>query len=296
MTDKIIISGFADEYSHDPVVHAQYLKSRNVGYIEPRFIGDKNISDLTENEVKEYKKILSENGVKASSIGSPVGKINLADDFSEHIERTKRCLEAASILDAKYMRMFSFYLRDGQTRDEARGEVIEKLGILCDLAEPYGVTLCHENEAKIYGEDADHCLDLMTSLGGKLKCVFDMGNFVLDGVEPYPYAYNLLRDYIEYFHIKDSMAVGAIVPPGLGEANIEKILKAHVEYAEKPFFITLEPHLAIFSAYASIDEHELKGKYVFKTNREAFDFATNTLKNLLIENGYREDENGKWKK
>ena len=281
MTDKIIISGFADEYSHDPVVHAQYLKSRNIGYIEPRFIGDKNISDLTENEVKEYKKILSENGVKASSIGSPIGKINLADDFSEHIERTKRCLEAASILDAKYMRMFSFYLRDGQTRDEARGEVIEKLGILCDLAEPYGVTLCHENEAKIYGEDADRCLDLMTSLGGKLKCVFDMGNFVLDGVEPYPYAYNLLRDYIEYFHIKDSMAVGAIVPPGLGEANIEKILKAHVEYAEKPFFITLEPHLETFAGLNKLVGKAFENPYKFESAEAAYENALDRLEKIV---------------
>ena len=281
MTDKIIISSFADEYSHDPNVHAQYLKSRNVGYIEPRFIGAKNISDLAENEVKEYKNILSANGVKASSIGSPIGKINLADDFSEHIERTKRCLEAAAILEAKYMRMFSFYLRDGQTREVARSEVIEKLGILCDLAEPYGVTLCHENEAKIYGEDAEHCFDLMTSLGGKLKCVFDMGNFVLDGVEPYPYAYNLLRDYIEYFHIKDSMAVGAIVPPGLGEANIEKILKAHVEYANKPFFITLEPHLETFAGLNKLVGKAFENPYKFESAEAAFENALDRLEKIV---------------
>ena len=60
--------------------------------------------------------------------------------------------------------------------------------------------------------------------------------------------------------------------------------------------LTLEPHLSIFFAYASIDDHELKGKYSFNSTREAFDFATKTLKNLLIENGYREDENGRWKK
>ena len=281
MTDKIIISSFADEYSHDPKIHAEYLKSRGVGYIEPRFIGDKNISDMTEVEVKEYKKILSSNGVKASSIGSPIGKINLADDFGEHIERTKRCIEAAAILEAKYMRVFSFYLREGQTRDEARGEVIEKLGALCDLAKPYGVTFCHENEAKIYGEDAEHCLDLMKSLDGRLKCVFDMGNFVLDGVTPYPYAYELLRDYIEYFHIKDSMAVGAIVPPGLGEANIEKILKAHVEYAKAPFFITLEPHLETFAGLNKLVGKAFENPYKFESGEAAFESALERLKNIV---------------
>ena len=281
MTDKIIISAFADEYSHDPRIHAEYLKSRGVGFIEPRFIGEKNIADLAESEVKEYKKILSENGVMASSIGSPIGKINLADDFSLHIEKTKRCLEAAAILEAKYMRVFSFYLRDGQTREDARDEVIEKLGTLCDLSKSYGVTFCHENEAKIYGEDAEHCLDLMKSLDGKLKCVFDMGNFVLDGVAPYPYAYELLRDYIEYFHIKDSMAKGAIVPPGLGEANIENILKAHAAYAKAPFFITLEPHLETFSGLNKLVGKAFENPYKFESGEAAFECALERLKNIV---------------
>lgn len=281
MSNKIIISSFADEYSHSPEVHAAYLRSRGVGYIEPRFIDGKNISDLAENQVIEYKKILDANGVKASSIGSPIGKINLADDFSEHIERTKRCLEAASILGARLMRVFSFYLRDGQSRDEARCEVIEKLGTLCELAEKYGVTLCHENEAKIYGEDAEHCLDLMQSLDGKLKCVFDMGNFVLDGVTPYPYAYNLLRDYIEYFHIKDSMYAGAIVPPGLGEANIEKILKEHVEFSKAPFFITLEPHLETFSGLNKLVGKAFENPYKFESPEAAFEFALQRLEEIV---------------
>ena len=281
MTDKIMISAFADEYSHNPTVHAEYLKNRGVKYIEPRFIDGKNIADLSEYDVKEYKKILDANGVRASSIGSPIGKINLADDFAEHIERTKSCLQNAAVLEATRMRVFSFYLREGETREEARGEVIEKLGKLCDVAGEFGVTLCHENEANIYGEDADHCLDLFKSLDGKLKCVFDMGNFVLDGVEPFPYAYNLLRDYIEYFHIKDSMSVGAIVPPGLGEAKIAEILKTHANSAEKPFFITLEPHLETFSGLNKLVGKTFENPYKFESGEAAFECALERLKNIV---------------
>jgi glycosyltransferase EpsJ len=57
--------------------------------------------------------------------------------------------------------MFSFYLREGKTPDECRGEVIEKLGKMIDLADGFGVTLCHENEAKIYGESPERCLDIL---------------------------------------------------------------------------------------------------------------------------------------
>jgi len=48
------------------------------------------------------------------------------------------------------------------------------------------------------------------------------------------------------------------------------------------------------NAYKDIDEHELKGKYTFKNNREAFDFAVNALKKLLKEHGYERNGNNEW--
>ena len=57
--------------------------------------------------------------------------------------------------------------------------------------------------------------------------------------------------------------------------------------------LTIEPHLMLFAAYSEIDNHELKGKYNFKTKREAFDFAVSSLKSLLTKIGYKE-EDGKW--
>ena len=61
-------------------------------------------------------------------------------------------------------------------------------------------------------------------------------------------------------------------------------------------YLTLEPHLRIFAAYADIDEHELRGKYTFDSGREAFDFATKKLEELMMENGFGKDENGLWKR
>jgi hypothetical protein len=110
--------------------------------------------------------------------------------------------------------------------EENKKVVYDNLTRLLDLADEYGVVLCHENENKIYGESPARCLELMEHFGGRLKCVFDMGNFVLDGHEPYPYGYELLKEHIAYFHIKDSFAEGAIVPAGCGNAHIEEILNA----------------------------------------------------------------------
>ena len=97
-------------------------------------------------------------------------------------------------------------------------EVVERLQKMVALAREYGVTLCHENEAKIYGESPEKCLELVEYFDGKLKCVFDMGNFVLGGYKPYPDAYKLLSPYVDYFHIKDVIfETGELVPAGYGD-------------------------------------------------------------------------------
>ena len=66
----------------------------------------------------------------------------------------------------------------------AKGEVFDKLSALNELAKSHGVVLCHENEAKIYGDIPTRVREIYDAFGGDIKTVFDMGNYVLEGVEP----------------------------------------------------------------------------------------------------------------
>ena len=278
---NILLSAFADEYNKSIDEQIKMLSAEGVKYLEPRFIGDKNIADLNAAESRELAKKLADAGIGVSAIGSPIGKINLADDFDAHLEKAKNVFEVANVLGAKNIRMFSFYLRDGESREQARGEVIEKLGKLLDLADSFAVTLCHENEAKIYGETDAYCLDLLKSFGGRLKAVFDMGNFVLDGCTPYPFGYEMLKEYIEYFHIKDSLACGAIVPAGKGEAHIAEILSAHKKYADRDFYISLEPHLETFAGLNKLVGKSFENPYKFESPEAAFLAGLGSLREIL---------------
>ena len=281
MMKNIMLSAFSDEYSSDIDVQLSMLNENGIGYIEPRFIGEKNISDLTEREALSLAEKLSSHGIGVSSIGSPLGKIKLSGNFSEHTDRAKRVFETANILGAKNVRMFSFYMKDGQTRSEARNEVLMRLGELISLAESYNVTLCHENEGGIYGESPEACLDLLTYFGGKLRQVFDMGNFLLRGYAPYPEAFSMLKPYIEYFHIKDALRERAIVPPGLGEAMIPEILKDYSESSSAPFFVTLEPHLETFAGLNRLTGSKINNPYKFESAEAAFLEAVRRIKNII---------------
>ena len=278
---KIILSAFADEYSSSFTEQLEAMRSFDIGYVEVRGLDGKNVSQLTKDEVKEARRKLEYYGIGASAIGSPIGKVQLDGDIDAHFEMAKRVLETATELGSKYVRMFSFYAPEGKDIVDCKDFVFDNLGKLVELAKSHGVVLCHENEAKIYGDIPSRCREIYDSFGGDIKTVFDMGNYVLEGVTPYPSAYELMKDSISYFHIKDALSAGAIVPPGKGEAGIKEILADHVRYSNTDFFVSLEPHLQLFSGLNALVGRKFENPYKYNDAKEAFCDAVSKLKEIL---------------
>ena len=248
------ISGFSDEISKEIVTQFEVLKKLNIRYFEPRGIDGKNISTLNDEEVLELKAKMEQYGIKVSSIGSPIGKIKLTDSFEEHFEVFKRVVKTAKMLDTKYIRMFSFFHEGGdEWTAEERAEVIARLKKMIAYAEEQDVILLHENEKAIYGDTADRCIDLMKELyGPHFKAVFDPANFVQCGQDT-KYAYENLKNYIEYMHIKDALFEdGKVVPAGCGDGNVEYVLNALMENGYDGF-LSLEPHLGSFEGLANLE-------------------------------------------
>lgn len=275
-----IISAFADEHSNDLAGQIAALQSFDISHIELRFLDGRNVADLTPTEAKVVKQQLDAGGIRVSAVGSPLGKNNLADDFAAHMEKARQVFETANILQTDQIRMFSFYLYAGKDRSQCRGEVIDKLGAMLDLADRFGVKLCHENEGMIYGESPEQCLDLMEAFGGRMGCVFDMGNFAFKGYDPMV-GYELLKEYITYFHIKDALTAGAIVPAGCGEACIGQILHAYRDEYQKDVLLTIEPHLQTFDGLNKLVGVAFENPYQFPTAQAAFAEGVRATKALL---------------
>ncbi|MBQ7986318.1 MAG: sugar phosphate isomerase/epimerase [Clostridia bacterium] len=269
------LSGFSDEIDASIKIQFEAFGRLGISYFEPRGIDGKNISTLTEDEAKELLSKMNEYGIKASSIGSPVGKIDISDDFGEHFEMFKNVVSIAKILGAKYIRIFSFYNKN-EWNDETRNEGIKRLRTLIDYAKENDVVLLHENEKDIYGESAKACLELMEELScDNFKAVFDPANFVQAG-EDTNMAYDMLKPYIAYMHIKDSLSNGDIVPAGDGDGNIEYIL-ADLFKNGYDGFVSLEPHLGSFEGLADLElddkmtKLEKGGEHTFKIAYDALE-------------------------
>ena len=124
---NFIISGFSDEIDENIDKQFETLQKLGIKYFEPRGINGKNIADLTDDEVFKLLTAMKKYGIRASSIGSPIGKIGIRDDFEPHFEKFKRVVEIAKMLGTEYIRMFSFYIPEGQNPDLFRGEVTFRL-------------------------------------------------------------------------------------------------------------------------------------------------------------------------
>ena len=278
---KLMLSAFSDEYADGFPEQLSAMNRLGIEYIELRFVDKKNVSVLTEAEAAAAAEMLRAAGIRVSAIGSPLGKVAIDSDLNAHLELTRRLCELACRVETEKMRIFSFYLPKEQPAEQFRNQVIDRLGSMLEVADSFGIQLCHENEAGIYGESPERCLDLLQSLGGRLKCVFDMGNFVLEGHSPYPDTYQKLKPHLEYFHIKDGLAAGAIVPPGKGEACIREILKDYEATGEKDAFVTLEPHLQTFSGLNALTDRSFDNPYKFENQQVAFEEALRCLREVL---------------
>ena len=124
---NFIISGFADEINPDIIQQFEHLNTLGMSYFEPRGINGKNISELNTEETEELLATMKKYGIKASSIGSPIGKIKITDDFEPHFETFKNVVRIAKTLDCRYIRMFSFFMPAGEDPAIYRDEVIARL-------------------------------------------------------------------------------------------------------------------------------------------------------------------------
>ena len=278
---QYLLSAFSDEYADSLPEQLDALERFGIPFIELRFIDGISISQLPKNRISDIKLQLADRGIGISAIGSPLGKIPLDGDLASHMDIARYTLVTAGALGAENIRIFSFYPPQGKTIRQCRGEVLDAMEAMLDIADEYDVVLCHENEAAIFGEGPEDCLDLIENFRGRLGCVFDMGNFALEGYEPYHRAYGLLKDHITYFHIKDALSAGAIVPPGEGEAKIVEILRAHKQNMKGDTFITLEPHLQTFSGLNAIASKSFDNPWKYPDRETAFADAVSRLKAIL---------------
>ena len=262
----IRLSAFADEISPDLEEQIAVLNSEHIHFLELRGAWNTNVLDLTDQQVAGIKETLDAHGIGVSAIGSPIGKVPIDSSFDEHLHRFERAITVARALQTPYIRIFSFYApaskeeagESGEVNPaEYRDEVLRRLREMTARARAAGVILLHENEKEIYGDTIARCVDLLQNGDdAHLRAILDPANFIQCGQTPYPDAYEAVRPWLEYVHVKDARADGSVVAAGEGGTRWPELLH-RLRADGYDGFLSLEPHLALAAQYRGFSGPDL---------------------------------------
>jgi len=268
------ITGFADEISPEPGKQIATLQREQIRYLEFRGVWNENVLALATGKLKEFRRMLDDAGIGVSAIASPVGKVKIDLPFGPELDRFKRSLDVAEMMQAEFVRVFSYYPPEGGKIEEHRAEVLDRMRQKVEAAWGTPFKIFCENESDLYGQTAEHCREIIDYCGGKERLVqcFDPGNFVHRHLDAWQ-AWQVLGEVTGYFHIKDgaNKPEWHCVPAGEGEGRLREILADAIHNKKYEGFLSLEPHL------------QVAGKNQGFSGPELFRKASQALKNILEE-------------
>ncbi len=95
-------------------------------------------------------------------------------------------------------------------------------------------------------------------------------------------AYELLKPYVEYVHIKDALKKEKkVVPVGYGDGHVKEILGDLIGGGWKGF-LSLEPHLTDFAGLGALEQDAQKRGSAMD-GKSAWKLALDSLRNILQE-------------
>ena len=275
----IRLSAFADEISPNLDEQVAVLQREGIGYMDLRGVWNINVLNLTDDHIRKIQETLDAQGMGVAAIGSPLGKVPIDSAFEADLQRLERAIEIAHMFQTPFIRIFSFYpptTTNGVSHDPGayREEVLRRLQAMIERASTGGITLLHENEKDIYGDTIARCVDILRQCSSAhFRAAFDPANFIQCGQVPYPDAYEALRPWIAYVHVKDALADGSVVAAGEGVGSWPELLeRLHADGYDG--FLSLEPHLAAARQFGGF------------TGAELFHHAAQALRGMLEKMGW----------
>jgi len=248
------LSAFADEAGGSTDEQIQALTEGGLKLIDPRNVDGHNIAGLPLEIAEQVARRYEAAGIRVNMYGSPIGKIDIADDLQIDLDKLEHLGKLKDIFGCDAVRMFSYFNKAGAPLDQWRAKAMDNLRRLRDKAGQLGLVLYHENESDIFGDHSDHVLEIAELRDGKtFKLIYDFANYIRTGEAGWD-TWQKLKDQTDYFHFKDQKTTGEHTPMGEGDTDARRIL----EDAAKAGWeggCTLEPHLkfskAVLATHAS---------------------------------------------
>lgn len=235
----IPIGAITDEFSLDIEVALDAMAKLGMTIAELRLIGQRNIIDLSDEEVRRIREQVEARGMRVLSIASPVLKCVLPDapplderfqqdvfgsayTIADQPRLAQRAMEIAELTGAKFIRVFSYWRTIAP--EQCHDRIVSALRGLADKAGARGLIIGLENEHACNvatGAEAGRILAALDHPA--LKSIWDPANAFMLGERPFPDGYSKLpAARVAHVHAKDCVMNGQTATWGpLGEMDVD---------------------------------------------------------------------------
>jgi L-ribulose-5-phosphate 3-epimerase len=235
----IPIGAITDEFSLDIEVALDAMAKLGMTIAELRLIGERNIIDLTDGEVRRLREQVEGRGMRVLSIASPVLKCVLPDapplderyqqdvfgsayTIADQPRLAQRAMEIAELTGAKFIRVFSYWRTIAP--EQCHDRIVAALRDLADTAGARGLIIGLENEHACNvatGAEAGRILAALDHPA--LKSIWDPANAFMLGERPFPDGYSKLpAARVAHVHAKDCVIKDQTTTWGpLGEMDVD---------------------------------------------------------------------------
>jgi sugar phosphate isomerase/epimerase len=276
------LSAFADEAGSGADDQVAALQRAGIKHVDLRKAEGQNVVTLPIDIAEQVKQKLDAGGITVTMFGSPLGKIDIADDMQGELDKLDHLGKLADLFGCRAVRMFSYYNKHNAPRAKWQSESFDRMRRLRDRAGELGLVLYHENEKGIFG---DRCpeIELMAAElrdGDAFRLIFDFDNFNQSGDDVWD-NWQKLRDVTDAFHLKDSDTNNQHVPVGQGNGQVRRIL---ADAAERGWSgpMSLEPHLKRSQAVLDTNPHgKAHQTYVDMSPADTFQVAAEAAIELI---------------
>jgi sugar phosphate isomerase/epimerase len=257
------VAVITDEISQDLSEAIAVMRRCEVDQAEIRAVGGVNVTDMDDAGVEEVASLLRREKIQVCGLASPFYKCDLFEDqraergmthqarersLGEQMDFLMRCFDIAEKLGTNRIRVFSFW-RKGDLTPEIEDRIVEMFAEPVQRATERGMELLLENEHACFlgtGEETARVLKRLDGAG--IAAVWDPGNALCAGENPFPDGYMAIRPYIRHIHVKDGIrgADGKVTFCKVGEGQVG--YQEHIRQLKRDGYdglLSLETHYAL---------------------------------------------------
>lgn len=254
------LAAITDEISMDLSHALGVMAEYGCAAAELRSAWDKNMADLSQEQLDEARRIVDASRMPVCCIASPLYKCDLPGSnvaekgpthqasertYADQMDLLRRCHEMAKLFGANMIRIFAFW-NVGDLTPAVADAIMAGISDGVKYAEDNGLTLLMENEAACCLKTGAESAQIVARVNSPaLKAVWDPGNALLAGERPYPEGYAAIRNYVEHVHVKDAVRLAN------GKQQFVVVGEGEVDY--KGQFAALKADG--YSGYISLETH-----------------------------------------